>query len=100
MPFLVQRLVGLGHNIIVLFVRRKVNHFVRNHRVHPVRLVHNPVRGLNKTVLVHPRIGGQGIDQADVGSFRGLNGAHAAIMGIMHVPDFKPGPLPGQAPRP
>ncbi len=38
-------------------------------------------------------------DQADVGAFRGLDRAHAPVVGAVHVPDFEPGALPGQAAR-
>ena len=35
-------------------------------------------------------------DQADVGAFRRLDGAHAAVVGGVHVTHLEPGPLPGQ----
>ena len=36
-------------------------------------------------------------DQADVGTFRGLDGAHAAVMAVMDVADLHAGTLAGEA---
>ena len=35
-------------------------------------------------------------DEPDVGTFRRFNGADPAVVGGVHVPHLKPGPLPGQ----
>ena len=50
-----------------------------------------------EAVLVHAGVDGQAGDQADVGAFRGLDGADAAVVGNVHVADFEAGPLAVQA---
>ena len=46
---------------------------------------------LNKTVLIDAGIGRQRADQADVGAFRRLNGADAAVMAVVNVAHFHAG---------
>ena len=53
------------------------------------------VRRFNKPVPVHIGVGTQGTEQADVRPFRRLDGADAPVVGKMHIPHIKPGPLPG-----
>ena len=60
-------------------------------------LVHLAVGRLNKAVLVDPGIGGEIGDQADVGTFRGLDGAHAAVVAVVDVADLHAGAVAGQA---
>ena len=81
----VHGLVGLGHDGAVLFVGGQVDDLLGDLLV---GLVHHPVGGLDEAVLVDPGIGGQGVDQADVGTFRGLDGAHTAVVGVRSR--FKP----------
>ncbi len=42
-----------------------------------------------KPVFIDPGIGGQIGDQADVGAFGGLDGAHTAIVAVVHVADLE-----------
>ena len=51
------------------------------------------VRSFDESVLVHPGVSGQRADQADVRAFRGLDGAHAAVVGRVDVTDFEAGTL-------
>ena len=93
---LVKRFVGLGHDEIVFLVGRQVNHLVRNPRVCRIALVDGAVGCLNEAVLVHPRIGGQGVDQTDVRSLRRLDGAHTAVVGVVYVSNLETGTVPGK----
>ena len=79
---LIERLVGLGDDEIVLFVRREIAHLVRD----LVRfLIDAAIRRLHETELVHARIRRERADEADVRTFRGLDRTHAAIMRVMDV---------------
>ena len=84
---------GLADDKVVLLVGGHIGDFVGN----PAGLlVHSPVGSLNKAVFIDPGVGGQVGNQADVGTFRGLDGAHAAIVAVVDVPDLHVGPLPAQ----
>ena len=90
---LVQRLLGGGHDILVLHVGGHILHLVGD----PAgALFHLAIRRLNKAVAVDPGIGGQVGDQADVGAFRRLDGAHTAIVAVMDVTDVERGALTAQ----
>ena len=58
---------------------------------------HHAIGGLDETELVDAGIGGQRTEQADVGAFRRLDGADAAIVREVNVAHVETGPLPGQA---
>src|SRR5699024_6430441 len=78
---LVQGLVGLGHHVFIFHVGGHIDHLVGDHLVDDaalfvVGLVDLAVGCLDEAVLVDPGIGCQVGDQADVGAFRGLDGAH------------------------
>ncbi len=92
-PFIVEGLVGLGHHVVVLFVGSEIDDLVGHLTVDDA-----PIRGFDEPVLVDPGIGAQRADEANVGTFRGLNGTHSPIVGVVHVPDFKACPLPTQSP--
>ena len=90
---LVHRLRRLPHHILILHVGGHVGDVVGD----PARLViHGAERCLDKAVLVDAGVGGQVGDQADVGAFRRLDGAHTAIVGVVHVSDFHVGALAAQ----
>ena len=91
--FLVQRLIGLGHNELVLHIGGHIDHLIGDHTG---LFIHLTVRCLNEAVLIQPAIAGQIRDQADVGSFGSLNGAHSAVMGIVYISHLKPGAVTGQ----
>ena len=91
---LVRRLRGLGHDILVLYVGGHIDHLVR----HPARgVVHLAEGRLDKAVLVDAGIGGEVVDQADVGTFGGLDGTHAAIVAVVDVAHVHAGPFAAQA---
>ena len=69
------------------------------HVVHNNAVDNSAVGRLDKSKVVDLRIAAQGGDQADIGPFRGLNGADAPIVGGMNIPHFKSGSLSAQSPR-
>ena len=99
MTFLVQRLVGLSHVVIVFLIRRHIYNFIGNHRILRVRVIDLAVRSLHESVLVDPGVAGQGVDQSDVGTFRGLNGTHSSVVGIVYVTHLESGPVSGKTSR-
>jgi hypothetical protein len=60
-------------------------------------LLHAAIGRLDEAEVVDPRVRGEGGDQADVGAFRGLDGAHPAVVGRMHVAHLEPGTLAREA---
>ena len=89
----IQRFIGLRHNIIVFFVGGHVLHFVQHTAG---LLVHLAEGGFNKAVLIDLGEGGKIRNQADIRAFGGLNGAHAAIVGIVYVTHLKRGTVTRQ----
>ena len=69
------------------------------HVVHNLPIYNPAVGRFDKSEVVDFRIAAQGGDQADIGPFRGLNGADAPIVGGMNIPHFKSGSLSAQSPR-
>ena len=84
-----QRGIGLGYGMIFFLKSTEKPDFFRYYGI-----FHHCVRCLYETEPVHPGISGKGDYQADIGPFGCLYGAYSAIMGGMHIPDFKTGPLP------
>ncbi len=60
---------------------------------------HLAIRRFKEAVLVGAGIQRQGVDEADVRTFRRLDRAYAAVVGRMHVADFEAGTLAGQTAR-
>ena len=90
----VDGLVGLRDDEVVLLIRGQVLDGIGDDAV---LLVHAAVGRLDEAVLVDARIGGQGVDEADVRTFRRLDGAHAAIVGKVNVAHVEGGALTVQA---
>ncbi len=57
------------------------------------------IRCLNEAILVDSCESGQIGDESDVGTLRGLNGAHAAIVGIVDVTDLESSTVTGETAR-
>ena len=91
----VQRRRSLGDDVLLLLVGGQVGDLLGH-----LAVDHLAVGSLDEAVLVDPGVGGQRADQADVRALGGLDGAHAAVVGGVHVTDLEPGPLAGQAARP
>ena len=91
---LVEELVGLGDRVIFLFVGRQVDHLVGD-----LAALDLAIRRLDKSEGVHATVGGQRADQADVGAFRRLDGAHAPVVGGVHVANLEAGAVARQAAR-
>ena len=88
----VDRRVGLGDDVLLLFVRGQVAHLVGD-----LAVDHGAVGRLDEAVLVDPRVGGQRPDEADVGALGRLNGAHAPVVGRVDVTHLEAGALARQA---
>ena len=58
------------------------------------------VGGFDEAEVIDAGVGGQGADEADVGAFWGLDGADAAIVGVMDVAHFEARALAAQATGP
>ena len=54
------------------------------------------VGGLDETELVDPCIDAEGRDKTDVRTFRGLDRAETAIMGVVNVSYLESSPVPGE----
>src|SRR5690606_16206000 len=92
--FLVYLGVRLGHVVTHLFHGREVDHLVGELAVHDLA-----IRALDEAVLVYAGERGQGVDQADVRTFRRLDGADAAVVRRVHVAHLEARTLTGQAAR-
>ena len=93
---IIKRLIGLGNNQAVLLVSSNILYLVSNTHV---GLVHAAIRSFHKAEAVNPGIVGQGTNQTDVRTFRGLNRAHAAVMGVMYVTHLEACTLTGETAR-
>ena len=85
---------SLCNDVIRFFDRRQEHDIVGDNT-----LFHHAIRAFQETVLVGAGIGRQGVDQTDVRTFRGLDRAHATVMGRVYVTDFEAGALTGQTTR-
>ncbi len=85
--------VGLGDRVLLLLQRVQVLD------VESVTLPFSILRygRLHEAVLRHLCVGAERPDQADVGTLRGLDRAHAAVVGGVHVAHLDRRPLAGQA---
>ena len=91
---LVQRLVGLCHNVLVLDVSGHILDLVGDDlflqvAILVIDLLDLAVRSFHKAVLVDLSIGCQIGDQTDVGAFRSLDGAHTAVVAVVNVADLE-----------
>ena len=89
----VQRLVCLADVEVVLHVGGHILHVLGDEAG---GLVHLAVGCFHEAVLVDPGKGRQIVDQADVGAFRGLNGAHTAVMGVVNITHVEGRPVTAQ----
>ena len=93
---LIDGLVGLGDNIFIFHIGGHIDHLVGDLSGF---LVHLAVGGLNEAILVDAGKGGQIGDQADVGTLRGLDGTHTAVVAVVYVTHLKSGAVTGQTAR-
>ena len=90
---LIHGLGGLGDGVLVLDVGGHILDLVGD----PAGgLVHLPVGSLDEAVPVDAGVGGQVGDQADVGTFGGLDGAQATVVGVVDITDVEGGAVTGQ----
>ena len=93
-PAVVDRDVRLRDRVAPLLHRRQIDHLVGDAAVLDLA-----IGRLDEAVLVHPRIGGERVDQADVRPFRRLDRTDAAVMGRMHVAHLEAGALARETAR-
>ena len=86
--------IGLRDDRVFFAVRVEPHDFARHSAV-----LHDAVRRLDEAEIVHAGVAGERRDQADVRAFRRLDGAHAAILRVVHVAHFEAGTLAGEAAR-
>ncbi len=84
----VQFRVGLGNDVFVTLDRREKLHFISHTSLNDF-----PIRRLNESELVDPRVGCQRCNQSDIGAFRRLDRTNTTVVRRMHVSNFEPGPL-------
>ncbi len=87
--------VGLGDDVARLLHGREIDHLVGH-----LGLDHAAIGALDEAVFVHPRIGRERVDEADIRTLGRLDRADAAVMGRMHVAHLEAGALARQAARP
>ena len=87
-PAIVDRGIGLRDRVAAFLHRREIVHLVGDAAVLDLA-----IGRLDEAVLVHPRIGRERVDQADIRAFRRLDRADAAVMGRMHVAHLEAGAL-------
>ena len=86
--------VGLRDRVAALLHRREIDHLVGDAAV-----LHLAIGRFDEAVFVHPRIGRERIDQADIRPFRRLDRTDAAVMGRMHVAHLEAGAFARQTAR-
>ena len=86
--------VGLRNDVPTLFNGRQVVDLVGYTAVHNLS-----VRRFKKTVVIKAGIQGQGVDETNVWTLRGLDGADTTVVGGVHVTHFKACAFAGQAAR-
>ena len=89
----VQRLARLADVEVILHVGGHILHVLGDEAG---GLVHLAVGCFHEAVLVDSGKGRQIVDQADVGTFRGLNGTHTAVVGVVNIPHVEGRPVTAQ----
>jgi hypothetical protein len=87
--------VGLGDDLALFLVGGEVFDLVGN-----LAVLRDAVRRLDEAKLVDAGVGREGVDEADVRTFRSLDGADAAVVRRMDVAHFKAGALAVETTRP
>ena len=93
-PARVDGRVGLGDRVAALLHRREIDHLVGDAAVLDLA-----IGRLDEAVFVHPRVGRERVDQADIRPFRRLDRADAAVMGRVHVAHLEAGALARETAR-
>ena len=94
MAVFIQRLIGLRHDVFIFHIG---GHILDGIQHLAGGLIYRAVGGLHKAVLIDAGKGGKVRDQTNVGTFRGLDGAHAAVVAVMHIADLKSGTVTTEA---
>src|SRR5216684_3168640 len=93
-PLGVERHVRLGHIVTPFLHGGEIDDVVRHAAVLDLA-----IGRLDEAVFVDPRIGRERVDKADVGTFRSLDRADAAVVGRVHVAHLEAGALAGKTSR-
>ena len=93
---LIEGLVRLRDSVHILHICRHINDFVRYDTGAALYLT---VRSLDKSILVDTRKRSEIRDKTDVRTFRRLDRAHTAVMGIVNIADFKSRTVTGKSAR-
>lgn len=96
-PLLVHRLGGLRDNELIFLIGGKIVDLVGNCMG---LLIHAAERCNQESVFIRAGVGGKVGNQADVRSFRRLNGAQASVMAVVYVADIEVRSLPLRPPGP
>ena len=94
LALLVERGVGLRDDVAVLVVGGEVVDLVGD-----LTVLDLAVGRLHEAERVDPAVGGQRADQTDVGTLRGLDRAHAAVVRRVDVTDLHAGAVAGETTR-
>ena len=86
MTLIIERLVGLRHNVLVFYIGGHIHYFIGHHTA---LFVNAAVRRFNEAILVNFSKGCQVGNQTDVRTFGRLNRAHAAIVRVVNVTNFE-----------
>ena len=86
--------VGLGDDVLFFLVSCEVHDLVSDST-----LEYLAVRSLDEAIVIHPGVGGQRTDQADIRAFRGLNRAHTSVVGAVDVSNLEASTLTREATR-
>ena len=86
--------IGLSDVMLALLDGREIDHLLSDLAVHDLT-----VGRFDEAIFVYPRVGRERVDEADVRSFWRLDRADAAVMGGVHVADFKASALAGKTAR-
>ena len=88
---LVERFIGLSDNHRFFVVSGHVNDVLGYDSAPGRSTPYHSIRGFDKAELIDASVIGKGADKADVGSFRRFNGAHASVVRVVNVANFKAG---------
>src|SRR5207249_11905814 len=86
--------VGLRHGVFLFLRGRQPAGFVGH-----LAALHYAVRRLDEAEVVHARVAGEARDEPDVRALRRLDGAHPAVLAVVHVAHLEAGALARESPR-
>ena len=85
--------------VVIFLISGHIYNILGNAGIVRISFVDLAVRSLYETVLVDSCIACKRVDQTDVRSLRGLDGAHSSVMRIVYVSNLESGSVSGQTAR-